>query len=151
MYLSTPHWKEVFWTYVYSTWCHRQNFHWPHMTSNVYTVVCTCCSWGQNGSQVTQMRKLTLFSAPEALRFVRIDILELLPRTTTENQLIFIITYPFSNVTQAILTSKVNSTQMPTKFLNNLIIQYWVLLYVLNNDRPQIGSKLLQPSASFSR
>lgn len=127
----------------------RLHFHWPHMVSDVYKLLCQCSSCTQNGYQVIHKLKLQLFLRARPLEFMEIDRLGLLLKARNGIQQGFIVTNLFSKLKNAIPTAKINSMQVGTIFLNNCVMPYGSLSYVLADHGPQFVRKCFSSLCLF--
>lgn len=75
-------------------------------------------------SKVMHKRKLQRLPAARPLELADLDILGPLPRTTTKDQHVVIITNWVSKLTRAIPPAQINSMEIETIFSNNWVIPY---------------------------
>lgn len=92
----------------------------------------------QNESQRTHNSKLLLFPGATPLELLTIDNLVQLPRITTGTQRVVSVRGRFSKFTRAILTAKIDSTQISTIFLEKLVTPYEITSYVLTDNGPHL-------------
>lgn len=79
---------------------------------------------------------------------VAMDILCALPSTKNGNQFVVIMTNWYSNLTQAVPTSKTGLIQA-TIFYNNWIVPYWIPAYILRDDCIQFMSNFFETEYNF--
>lgn len=87
-------------------WYYERWAQWPHMPSDVYMIVGDCRVCDMNLACLKRKRPLKLFRACGPLEIVAMDILVLLPYTTTGNQFILVIMDQYTKLARAIQSKK---------------------------------------------
>lgn len=119
----------------------RREYYWCIMAADVYITVQSCTDCPRLEMKFRLLRRLDLFPPNGSLEFVAIDILGPLPRTSSSNKFVFIITYMYSKVKRAVPTTNITSTQAANIFLNHWAIPYSIHDTILSNSAQQFVSK----------
>lgn len=117
------------------------------MENDVYDPVAQCLSYVKNGSQYKHKQPLPLFTSRKPPKFEEMDILGLPPGTTQENPYVIVMTDRLSKSTRAVPTSKRGAAQVADILLDNWIVPFGILNYVLASSGPKFERNIF---ATFS-
>lgn len=119
----------------------RRTFYWHHMGADVDCIVrnCTSCVW--NSPTYCHICDMHLFMANGLLEFIAMDSVCLLPETMRGSQYILIVTGSYSKQTQAVPTSRTTAPQVANMFMDQWLVPYSTLLYLLTDNGAQYVSR----------
>lgn len=108
----------------------RRKVYWPRMAIDVYTMVNNCFYRTYSRAKMMQTVHLKLSQASGPLQFISMDVLGPLPKTTSNNQLVVVITVLYSILTRAISNLKTSATHIASIFYDYLIVPFEILAYL---------------------
>lgn len=94
------------------------------MAIGVYAMVRDCCSCPSNHVYGQNKRQLKLFFTDRSLQYLRVDILEPVPKTKKGHQFVFVMTEGHIMLTKAIPTLKTNTGTASRIFLEHLAANF---------------------------
>lgn len=113
------------------------------MVSDLQTTIAQCDSCKRNGSWHLYKRCRQVFLASGSLDFAARDMLGTLSRVQKRNQNIIEVTDCYFKFTRAVPSSKMSSTHLANIFLDQWIIPFSILFYLLANHGTQFVNNLL--------
>lgn len=94
------------------------------MAADDYNTLKSCTDYPKMGTKLSHLHKLELTPFNGSLSFVVINLLGPLPQTRSTNQFLVTITDRYSELTRAISTTTITSTQEA-----NIFFSHWAILY----------------------
>lgn len=119
----------------------RGDYYWSNIASNVYRTVRNCHSCVKTGTRHKNKRHLQLFLATRLLETVATNILDLLPKTTKDNQHVVIITERYSKLTGLVPTARITTTVVACIFFDPWVTPYGIPSYLLTYNGTQVVDK----------
>lgn len=112
------------------------------MENDVYITVDSSGSCARNRHRYRHKRPFQLFHTSGPLDFVARAILGLLPKTTSGDQYVVVVTDRYSNITRAIFSSETTSVHIANIILDHWIIPSGISSFLLTDNGSQFASKL---------
>lgn len=122
----------------------RREYYWPNTAADVYSTVKSGTDYLKMGTKLRHQCKLDLFPPSGPLEFVFIDILILIPRTSSGKQFVDIIAVRYIKLTRARPTTKITSTQDANIFFNQWLIFYSIPDIILSHIGQQFVGRVLK-------
>lgn len=123
----------------------RRVYYWLHMAIEVYTPVRVCLKCVRSKPSEEGRRSLQLFLASDRLNFLAMDILELLPKKSNDNQFLLVMTDRYSKSWVAIPTCKTTAVHI----VSTWTILYGISAYVLTESGTQPNNNFIESLAPF--
>lgn len=128
----------------------RCEVYWPHMASTVCKTVTNCrkctCTWAKKA----QMPHMKMFSASSPLEFFAVDLDCLLPKTTSGNQFLVIMTNRYSELTRVMPTSNTCAMHITSIFYDHWIVLYEIYAYLSTENGTKLMTKFFEAICNFS-
>lgn len=96
-----------------------------------------------------RMRHLILFSTRGLLRFIAMDFLHPLPKTTGGSQFVLAMNNRNSKLTRAGQTLKTRAANIATIFYDHWIVQYEIFAHLLKDNRSHFVSTFFERICNF--
>lgn len=90
----------------------------------VSTILTDCCGGARNRAKNAQTRHMEPFLVHDVLRFIAMDILSQLEKTTNGYPFVVIMINRYSKLTQALKTLNTSLIRISSMFCDNLIVPY---------------------------
>ena len=123
----------------------RKKFYWPSMSMDVYTTVLQCDKCARNRVVFRKhANNLKLFPPRGPLENTIIDILGPLPRTTTGNRFVVVMTDRFSKLCRFRALRTITAEKLARTFAEEWVFVYGPPQSLLSDNGPQFTAKLFR-------